>query len=47
MSLLAMGFAAFGLISPVFGAMIQEIIDVFAVLNALRVAWPPESLRDF
>jgi hypothetical protein len=30
---------------PVAGAITQEIIDVFAVLNGLRVAFPPSSLR--
>lgn len=47
LSLAAMGFAFFGVISPVWGALIQEVIDVLAVLNALRVAWPPGSLKDF
>lgn len=36
-SLIGMGFAAAGLISPVFGALLQEIIDVVAILNALRL----------
>jgi heavy metal translocating P-type ATPase len=36
LSLLAMGFAAFGLITPVFGALLQEAIDVAVILNALR-----------
>jgi hypothetical protein len=29
------------------GAVTQEIIDVAAVLNALRAAWPPRALTDF
>jgi hypothetical protein len=29
------------------GAVTQEIIDVVAVLNALRVALPPKSLTDY
>jgi cation transport ATPase len=33
-----MGFAAFGLLTPVFGALAQEAIDLLAVLNALRAA---------
>ena len=36
LSLIAMGFAAFGLIVPVYGALLQEVIDVAVILNALR-----------
>ena len=36
LSLLAMGFAAAGYISPVAGAVLQEAIDVLVILNALR-----------
>ncbi len=36
LSLIAMGFAAFGFIGPVFGALLQEAIDVGVILNALR-----------
>jgi heavy metal translocating P-type ATPase len=36
LSLLAMGFAAAGYISPVAGAILQEGIDVLVILNALR-----------
>jgi heavy metal translocating P-type ATPase len=32
----AMGFAAFGLIQPVGGALLQEALDVAVILNALR-----------
>ena len=32
----AMGFAAFGFIPPVAGALLQEGIDVAVILNALR-----------
>jgi heavy metal translocating P-type ATPase len=32
----AMGFAAFGYLTPVAGALIQEAIDVAVILNALR-----------
>jgi heavy metal translocating P-type ATPase len=35
-SLVAMGFAAFGYITPVYGALLQEVIDVGVILNALR-----------
>ncbi len=47
LSVIGMGFAAFGYLPPVAGAVIQEVIDVLAVLNALRAAWPPKSLTDF
>ncbi len=47
LSLVGMGFAAFGLMTPVAGAVAQEIIDVLAVLNALRAALPPKTLIDF
>jgi heavy metal translocating P-type ATPase len=36
LSLVAMGFAAFGYIPPVAGALLQEGIDVAVILNALR-----------
>jgi P-type E1-E2 ATPase len=39
-SLVAMGFAAFGYIPPVLGALLQEAVDVAVILNALR------ALRD-
>ena len=35
-SLVAMGFAAFGYLTPVAGALVQEVIDVGVILNALR-----------
>jgi P-type E1-E2 ATPase len=47
LSVVGMGFAAAGYLPPVGGAVVQEIIDVFAVLNALRVSVPPRSLSDF
>jgi heavy metal translocating P-type ATPase len=34
---IAMGFAAFGYLTPVAGALLQEVIDVAVILNALRV----------
>ncbi len=39
--------AATGYLPPVAGAILQEIIDVAAVLNALRVAIPPRALSDY
>jgi P-type E1-E2 ATPase len=39
--------AAFGFLPPIWGAVGQELIDLLAVLNAVRVALPTEDLRDF
>ena len=47
LSIVGMGFASAGLLTPVVGAVIQEVIDVLAVLNALRVAFPPKKLTDY
>jgi cation transport ATPase len=47
LSLLGMGIAAMGYLPPVAGAIAQEVIDVAAVVNALRVAFPPKMLTDF
>ena len=47
LSLIAMVFAGLGYLTPVAGAITQEIIDVLAVLNALRAAIPPKTLSDF
>jgi P-type E1-E2 ATPase len=47
LSIIAMGFAGFGFLTPVFGAITQEIIDVLCVLNALRAAIAPKVLSDF
>jgi len=45
-SVIGMAFAATGLLSPVSGAITQEVIDVLAVLNALRAAFPPKVIHD-
>jgi len=47
LSILGMVAAAFGYLPPIGGAIAQEIIDLAAVLNAVRVAFPAESLTDF
>jgi len=47
LSVVGMGFAAAGYLPPVAGAIMQEIIDLLAVLNALRVAMPPRTLTDY
>jgi hypothetical protein len=36
LAVVAMGFAAAGLLTPVAGALVQEAIDVLAILLALR-----------
>ena len=38
LSIIGMGFAAAGLLTPIAGAFIQEAIDVAVILNALRAA---------
>lgn len=38
-SIIGMGFAASGYISPVQAALMQELIDVIAIANALRMTW--------
>jgi P-type E1-E2 ATPase len=40
LSVVGMVAAAFGLISPVQGALLQEAIDVAVILNALRALGP-------
>jgi heavy metal translocating P-type ATPase len=47
LSLVGMGIAAAGYLPPVAGAIVQEVIDVLAVVNALRVAFPPKTLTDY
>jgi heavy metal translocating P-type ATPase len=47
LSILGMIAAAFGYLPPIGGAIAQEIIDLAAVLNAVRVALPTDSLTDF
>lgn len=39
--------AAFGFLPPIAGAIGQEIIDLLAVLNALRASLPGKELQDF
>lgn len=46
LSMIGMILAAMGILSPVWGAVSQEVIDVFAVGNALRAAFPPKVLSD-
>ena len=45
-SFFGMGLAAAGYLSPVGGALLQEVIDVVAILNALRLTWKPSIKAD-
>ncbi|HUJ31082.1 MAG TPA: heavy metal translocating P-type ATPase [Candidatus Acidoferrum sp.] len=47
LSFLGMIAAAFGYLPPIGGAIAQEIIDLVAVLNAVRVSAPPRISTDF
>jgi len=47
LSVVGMGAAGMGYLTPVAGALAQELIDVLAILNALRAALPPKTLSDF
>lgn len=45
-SVVGMLVAAAGFLPPAAGALVQEAIDVFAVVNALRMSWNGGSLSD-
>ncbi|MBP7860086.1 cadmium-translocating P-type ATPase [bacterium] len=46
LSVIGMFFAAAGQLTPVSGAIIQEVIDILSVLNAMRAAFPPKVIHD-
>ena len=46
LSVIGMMVAAAGHLPPVGGAVMQEAIDIVAVLNALRAAFPPRVMHD-
>jgi cation transport ATPase len=46
LSMVGMSIAAAGYLPPVAGAIAQELIDLAAVLNAIRVAMPSNDLRE-
>jgi len=46
LSMVGMGLAATGHLSPLAGAVAQEVIDVAAVLNAVRVSLPGRDLEN-
>jgi len=45
LSMIGMLVAAAGHLPPVVGAIAQDVLDLAAVLNALRVALPSRELR--
>ena len=47
LSLIGMAAASFGLITPIQGAIAQEVIDLLSILNSLRMILPTGSLTDF
>ena len=47
LSVVGMLLAAAGMLPPVAGAVVQEVIDVLAVLNALRASVAPSVLSDY
>jgi P-type E1-E2 ATPase len=47
LSIAGMMLGAYGVLPPIGGAVAQELIDLVAVLNAVRVAAPFGTLRDF
>jgi heavy metal translocating P-type ATPase len=47
LSTIGMAAAAVGILPALAGVIAQEVIDVAAVLNALRAAIPPKDLTDF
>lgn len=47
LSIIGMGFAAAGYISPVVGAILQEVIDILAIANALQLIWGSKIETDF
>jgi heavy metal translocating P-type ATPase len=47
LSMIGMAAAAAGYLPPIAGAIAQEVIDVVAVLNAVRTALPVKELTDF
>ncbi|NCA11079.1 heavy metal translocating P-type ATPase [bacterium] len=46
-SVVGMAFAAAGFLPPAAGALLQEAIDVVAVVNALRMTWHTGPLSDY
>lgn len=47
LSIIGMAAGALGFLAPIEGALLQEVIDLAAILNSLRVILPVASLSDF
>ena len=47
LSLVGMGAAAVGYLTPLRGALLQEVIDLLSILNSLRMILPVGPLSDF
>jgi heavy metal translocating P-type ATPase len=47
LSLLGMAAASLGMITPIQGAIAQEVIDLLSILNSLRMILPTGPLTDF
>ncbi|HCC25543.1 MAG TPA: heavy metal translocating P-type ATPase, partial [Holosporales bacterium] len=46
LSFVGMYFAAIGMVPPVMGALLQEGIDILAIVNALRLTWQSKVVMD-
>lgn len=46
LSIIGMYFAGIGMITPVAGALLQEVIDVIAILYALQLTWKSKVFGD-
>jgi heavy metal translocating P-type ATPase len=47
LSAVGMGAGFFGLLAPIEGAILQEVVDLAAILNSLRMILPSGPLSDF
>lgn len=47
LSIAGMSAGAFGLLAPLEGAILQEVIDLLSILNSLRMILPLEPIGDF
>ena len=47
LSIAGMLVAGLGLLSPIQGALLQEAIDLLAIMNSLRMIIPPPTLSDY
>jgi len=47
LSVVGMGASAWGLLKPIEGALLQEAIDLLAILNSLRIILPVKEIGDF